>query len=105
MPFIILYLTSPTEEEANTVVNHLLQQRLIAGANTFLANSAYWWLGKRTQSPEYISIMQSRPQHWEAIQAAIKKLHSYEVPCIIKMPATANADYEAWVYEETAISI
>ena len=30
----------------------------------------------------------------------VKKLHSYSIPCILRIDAAANKDYEAWAKKE-----
>jgi periplasmic divalent cation tolerance protein len=97
MAFSILYVTHPSKEVAEKISQHLLQQHLVAGANLFPIESAYWWQGNIQQEGEWVTIYQAPSQHWEQIQKEIRALHPYEVPCMIKLPAEANTDYEEWV--------
>lgn len=38
---------------------------------------------------------------WKEAEQIILKNHPYEVPCVIKIEATANDSYESWVNEST----
>ena len=44
-------------------------------------------------------IYRRKPTSYEA---RVKALHSFEVPCIVEIPLErGNADYFAWILEET----
>lgn len=101
MVFIILYVTHKDIESAQKIANHLLQKKLIACANFFPIKSSYWWKGKIENSDEIVSLLKTRKENWEKIKKEIKKIHPYETPCIIKINAEANGDYESWINEET----
>jgi periplasmic divalent cation tolerance protein len=98
---IIVYITYPNMDEAKKVVNHLLDKRLIACANFFPVQSVFRWEGKITNSEEVVSICKTKEENWSKIKSEVKKLHSYDVPCIINLNAEANEEFEAWVKEET----
>ena len=101
MSFSVLYVTYPNEEEARNLTDHLIEKKLVAGVNLFPIESAYWWKNAVQREGEWVSIMQTSDRHWKQIVKTIEKLHSYEVPCIIRLNASANRDYEKWVDEET----
>jgi|SRR3989344_2777013 len=101
MTFIILYVTHKNLENAQKIASHLLQKKLIACANFFPITSSYWWKGKIENSEEIVSLLKTRKENWEKVKSEIKKIHPYETPCIMKINAEANADYESWINEET----
>ena len=103
MPFLMIYITHPTKEAAETLCHHLINQRLIACANIFPIDSVYLWRGAITQEGEYVSIVKTRTDLWDELQTAIRKAHSYEVPCIMKITVEANRDYELWIAAETEV--
>jgi len=88
-------------EEAKKVVTHLLQKKLISCANFFPVQSFFWWKGKIDSSEEIVSICKTKKDNWEKVKSEVKKNHSYETPCIIKINAEANEEFEAWVKSET----
>ena len=101
MAFIIIYTTYPNIEEAKKITSHLLQKKIIACANFFPITSSFWWKGKIENSKETVALLKTKKENWEIVKSEIKKIHSYEVPCIIKMDVEANQDYEKWINEET----
>ena len=101
MAFIIVYITYPNIEEANKIISHLINKKLIACANIFPVKSSFIWKGKVDNSDEIVSIAKTKKENWEKIKAEVKKMHSYETPCIFKIEAEANEDFEDWVNKET----
>jgi periplasmic divalent cation tolerance protein len=101
MGFIIIYITHKNLEEASKITSHLLEKKLIACANIFPIKSSYWWQGKIENEDEVVSIVKTRREHWEKVKSEVKRIHPYEVPCIIKIEVEANEDYESWINSET----
>ena len=99
MAFILIYITHKNMEEAKKVVSHLLQKKMIACANFFPIKSAYWWKGKIDETDEVVSIVKTIKGNWKKVKSEVKKIHHYEVPCIMKIDAKANAEYEKWIKE------
>ncbi len=101
MAYIIIKVTYPNKEEADKIIKHLLTKRLISSANTFPIRSTSSWTGKIMEVDEYIALFKTRRDNWEIVKTEIKKLHSYKIPCITKIEAEANKDYEDWVVNQT----
>ncbi len=88
-------------EEAKKVTSHLLQKKIIACANFFPITSSFWWKGKIDNSNEIVALLKTKKQNWEKVKSEIKKIHSYETPCIMKLDVEANKDYEDWIEDES----
>lgn len=101
MNIITLYVTHKNQEEADKVVNFLLEKRLIACANFFPVNSVYQWEGKIEHQTEVVSFLKTREENFEIVRDEILKIHSYETPCILKINAEVNESYGAWILGET----
>jgi periplasmic divalent cation tolerance protein len=101
MGFIIIYITHPDLKTAKKIAGELLERRLIACANYFPIESAYWWQGKVEHSKEIVSLVKTSSKNWVKVKAAVEQLHPYDTPCIIKIEAEANNDYEKWIKTET----
>lgn len=100
MGFIIIYVTNPDLKTAKRIASALLKKRLIACANFFPIESAYWWKGKIETAREVVSILKTRKANWNKVKTAARELHPYETPCITKIPVRANAGFEGWAGEE-----
>jgi periplasmic divalent cation tolerance protein len=101
MAFLLFYVTHPDEATARRVSEHLVNERLVACANIFPITSAYWWQGAVQHESEWVSILKTRPDLENRLEAAIQKIHPYEVPCILRFEVRANEAYEKWIAQET----
>lgn len=99
MAFLCCYITHPDEAAARLMADHLLTERLIACANIFPITSAYWWQGTLQQENEWVSIVKTTLDLESALEAAVQRLHPYEVPCILRFEVRANEAYEHWIFE------
>ena len=96
----LVYITCKDEKEAENISMHLLKKRLIACANVFPIKSMYWWKGKIAKSNEYAIIAKTNDKNFKKLELEVKRLHSYEIPCILRLNATANKEYQAWLNKE-----
>ncbi len=96
---VLVYITNPSEEEAERIAKHLLQKKLIACANIFPIKSLYWWNGEITTDTEFVLIAKTLEENYEKLKKEVEKLHSYTIPCIIKIPAISNEKYFEWLRE------
>jgi periplasmic divalent cation tolerance protein len=96
-----IYVTCKDEKEAEKISMLLLKKRLVACANIFPIKSMYWWNGKLEKSKETAIIAKTTGKNLNKAEKEIKKAHSYEVPCILKINAGASKEYMAWLKKET----
>ncbi len=97
MSFIIIYITHKNLKEAKKVVTYLLQKKLITCANFFPIKSSYWWKNKIENSNEIVTIVKTKKEKWKKVKSEVKKIHPYEVPCIMKFNVESNKEYESWI--------
>lgn len=98
---ILIYITCKDKNEANKISRELINKKLAACTNFFPIESMYRWKGKIVNDKEIVLIVKTQNKNYKKIKELIKKLHSYECPCIIKINAKANKEFENWVKEET----
>ncbi|MFA5022255.1 MAG: divalent cation tolerance protein CutA [Patescibacteria group bacterium] len=98
---IEIYVTFPNRLEAEKITNQLLKNRLVACATFFPITSRYWWQGKLSRSKEIAAFLITTNKNWLKTKTEIKKMHSYQVPCIKKIKFEANKEYENWVKDVT----
>ena len=98
---ILVYTTCSNKEEADKISNHLLDKRLCACTNMFPIESSYWWKGKKEKAEEYVLIIKTISAKFNIIKEEIKKIHSYDTPCILKIEiADGNKEYVSWIGQE-----
>ena len=71
--------------EAKTIAKSLLKAKLIACANIVKADSLYQWKGRVVRSGEALLLMKSTSKNFTAIEKAVKKMSSYECPCVLAL--------------------
>ena len=45
-------------------------------------------------------IAKTSDKNFKKLENEVKKIHSYQIPCILKINATANKEYQAWLNKE-----
>ena len=100
---VSLYVTCASHAEAEAIARHLVEQHLAACANILGGVTAvYRWQGAVETGEETALILKTRADLADEASAAIHRLHSYDVPCIVAWPIIGgDADYLAWVARET----
>ncbi|WP_353282115.1 divalent-cation tolerance protein CutA [Wolbachia endosymbiont (group A) of Aleiodes leptofemur] len=95
---VLVYTTFSNFEEAKTVSEELLNEKLIVCVNIFPeVNSLYLWEGKISNSCEVVAIMKSRNNQVDKIVEKIEAMHSYDQPAIAVMPIEkANKSFTNW---------
>jgi len=100
MSFVIIYITNPDLKTAKKIANYLLKKQLVACANFFPIESAYWWQGRIENDKEVVAIVKTAKKNWARVKAEIEKIHPYETPCVMKIEVEANQDYADWIKSE-----
>ena len=97
--YIIVLVTIATKEEAEKIVQHLLNEKLIACGNIVgPVTSFFRWSGKIERAEEYLALMKSRKNLFAKLSEAVKALHSYEVPEILAVPVVEGSKaYLDWL--------
>ena len=101
MAFLLVYITHPDMACAKKVTAHLLERRLIACANVFPVDSAYWWQGRIEESKEVVSIVKTETGNWDMLVSEVARIHPYKVPCIVRLDARGSEPFEEWVALQT----
>lgn len=95
-----LYVICKGKKEAEKISAHLLKKRLIACSNMFPVQSMYRWNQKIVNDSEYAVLAKANNKNYKKASDEVKKIHSYEIPCILRIEAKANKEYEDWANRE-----
>lgn len=95
----IILSTAGTREEADRLANTLVERRLAACVNVVgPVASTYRWQGKVERADEFLLLIKTTAARFPEVTAAIKELHSYELPECVELAVTAGSDaYLAWI--------
>ena len=101
---IVVLSTCASDEEASRIAHKLIELRLAACVNVLPGvRSIYRWKGAVEESTETLLVIKSSRPLFDALRAAIEKLHSYEVPEVIALPIVEGArNYMEWLGVELA---
>ena len=103
MNLITLFLTCANQQEAEVIANKLLDEKLAACIKSADVKSDFLWKGGKQHSDEVLLIIDSVDEKFDAIEAVVKAIHSYDVFVLIAYPvARSSAGVEQWVKEVTA---
>ena len=98
-----IYITAGSMEEARTIGNKLVSDRLAACVNIIdNVSSMYWWEGEVQDDKEVILIAKTKESLVSELVEKIRSMHSYSCPCIVSLPIlNGNRAFLNWVVEET----
>jgi periplasmic divalent cation tolerance protein len=100
MKIITMFLSCANREEALKITEELLDKKLAACVRLSDVNSYYWWNNKRENSSEVLMMIESVEDKFDDIEAAVKRLHSYETFVLEAIPVVrASKRVENWVRE------
>ena len=100
---IFFYITCTNTREAKKISSVLVKKKLIACANIFNnIQSVFSWKNKVNFSKEVVIIGKTTKKLQTKIISEIKKIHSYDVPCIIfSKISSGNKDFLKWISDST----
>jgi periplasmic divalent cation tolerance protein len=103
----LCYVTAGSRAEALAIARTVVEERLAASANVLDgATSIYWWRGALEQAGEAVLILKTRTELVERLTARIRKLHSYQCPCVVALPIVAgNPQYLDWIAAEIGLTV
>ncbi|MFV0348412.1 MAG: divalent-cation tolerance protein CutA [Halodesulfovibrio sp.] len=101
---ILVYMTAANEAEARSIGASLVEKRLAACVNILGGiQSIFHWDDKVQDEKEVAFTAKTTVSRFDALTTEVKRLHSYEVPCIIALPmAGGSAEFIDWIRTETA---
>jgi periplasmic divalent cation tolerance protein len=96
---ILIFVTCASMVEGETIGKALLEKKLIACANVGARlHSYYVWKGEHQESTEYQLLLKTTLDKYAEVEAAVRRLHSYEVPEIIAIRIElGSAPYLKWI--------
>jgi len=92
-------ISAETSEQADTILNSLLQQKLATGGQFLSAPARFLWKGK-IENMDYITITSfTTDRHKEALIRDVERTTQEELPMIRFIPIEANEKLCQWIDE------
>jgi len=88
-------------EEARTIAHALVERELAACVNIVpQVESVYRWKGEVETANEFLLVIKTTAGAFDRLRAALRELHSYEVPECIEVSVTDGSEaYLNWIAE------
>jgi periplasmic divalent cation tolerance protein len=99
---IVVLVTCGSRKEGRRIARALVEARLAACVNVVQTpvESIYRWKGNVESAKEVLLVVKSSRARFAALEKAVKRLHSYDVPEIIALPIEKGSrDYLGWLAE------
>jgi periplasmic divalent cation tolerance protein len=100
--YSIYFVTFPDKESARQSAKMLVEKHLAACAQMIPIESIYCWQDKVCEDSETILCIKSKTSLIDEIICAIREIHTYEVPEIVKIPISDGLpEYLKWIDDNT----
>jgi periplasmic divalent cation tolerance protein len=96
----LVLVTCKSAAEARRIARAVVEERLAPCANILPGpvTSIYRWKGKVESAQELLLLIKTSRKRLTKLQAAVERLHSYDVPEFIALPiASGSRAYLAWL--------
>ena len=100
---ILVLTNAPDSEVAGRIAGHLIEQGLAACVNILApCTSIYHWQGRIESAQEIPLLIKTIRSRYMEVEAAICKLHPYELPEIVQVPVEGGLPaYLQWMISVT----
>lgn len=99
---VLVLVTCGKKDEAGQIARALIEQRLAACVSVLPVPvlSTYRWKNRIVANPEDLLLIKTSRKLLRKVEAAVARLHSYEVPEVIALPIAAGSKkYLSWLGE------
>lgn len=102
----MVFMSTASKEEAEIIVQKLLDKHLIACANILgPVESRFWWRNKIDRASEFLVLMKTKQELFNKLSEAVQRMHSYEIPEIVALSiARGSKPYLEWLNASLAKS-
>jgi periplasmic divalent cation tolerance protein len=99
----LVYVTTPSREEALRIGRAIVSEGLAACANVIPGmTSVYHWNGELQEESEAVLLLKTRTELASDIIRRVQELHPYDVPGILVLPVEGGSNlFLSWIGEET----
>jgi periplasmic divalent cation tolerance protein len=100
---VVVMVTAANAVEAERIARAALEAKLAACANLVPGlRSLFWWEGKIDTAEEVLVLFKTRREKLEALTAAVRAEHSYQVFALVAVPILGGSPaYLRWIDAST----
>ena len=92
-------ISAENQAQADTILNSLLEKKLVTGGQFIIAPARFWWKGKIEDMKEYVTITSyTTDKHKDAVIEDVRKSSVEEFPMITFVaPNDLNQELRDWI--------
>lgn len=95
--YVRVLVSAENSEQANTILDALLQKKLVAGGMITEGPAKVWWKGKVVEMEYYNISVLSKEKHKDSIITTVKQMSVEEVPMIAFFTLDGNIELLTWI--------
>ena len=100
--FLKVEISAETKDNADEILNSLLNKKLVTGGQFIHAPARFLWKGK-IEDIDYFTITSfTLEKHKESIIAEVKKVSIEDFPMITFTPFDCNEELQKWIVQTVA---
>ena len=101
----LVYVTVKDEDEGLSIAKRVVEERLAACANLFpKIKSVFNYQNQIQTQEEAVLLLKTTVQAYDELERFIVEAHSYDDPCVLKLPIEGGAaDFMSWI-KNTVVS-
>lgn len=98
MKYLAVITTVASQAEAQSMARAIVERKLAACAQISEIESFYTWNSALQNEKEFRVLFKTTGERYQAVENAIRELHSYELPAIHAVPfERIYAPYAEWI--------
>ena len=103
MGAVVVLTTAASREEADRISQALVERRLAACVQVVgPIESRYRWEDRVEVASEWLCLVKTTSESYDAVETAISEVHSYDTPEILALPVVAGSStYLSWLTRES----
>ncbi len=92
-------ISAENQAQADTILNSLLEKKLVTGGQFIIAPARFWWKGEIEDMQEYVTITSyTTDRHKDAVMEDVRKTSVEEFPMITFVaPNDLNQELRGWI--------
>lgn len=96
---IVVLNTCANQEEAERIARRLVEEHVAACVNVVAGvRSFYRWQGAIESSEEWLLVIKTTREKFDALRTTLEKAHSYDIPEIVALPIVeGSTNYLNWI--------
>ena len=95
----LVYVTVKDEDEGLSIAQKVVEKRLAACANLYpKIKSVFNYQNQIQTQEEAVLLLKTTVQAYDELERFIIEIHSYDHPCVLKLPIEGGAaDFMSWI--------